>query len=175
MRRVLDIDVGLLDTVDEQHPSGRAVEVAQQLDGAAQSCAHATTSSVGVAPGSTGTSSGCACRVAPTDATMTQTMATHSRTLRCSPRKISPETAAKAGSIDISTLNTDARIRRSANSPSEYGSADDKSPMAAPRHSPDASTSRSPADRRPSGSAAIVPAASPSARPVAPEKTRPTR
>jgi hypothetical protein len=32
MGRVLDVDVGLFDTVDEQDPSGRTVEIAQQLD-----------------------------------------------------------------------------------------------------------------------------------------------
>src|SRR3954465_3196293 len=68
MRRVVDIDVRLLDAVDEKPPPGRAVGIAPQLDAAPQPRAHATTSSVGVAPGSTGTSSGWACRVAPTEA-----------------------------------------------------------------------------------------------------------
>src|SRR3954469_7695245 len=119
---VFVVHVGLLDAINEQNPPGGPIEIPKELDprngprsgSAADATAHTGPISVGVAPGSTGSSSRRAPRVAPTDAAMTQTTANHSLPRRCCERNTSPDTAARAGSSDMRTPNTDARIRRSA-------------------------------------------------------------
>ena len=66
------------------------------------------------------------------------------RQRRCWSRKTAPDSAAIAGSIDISTPNTAARSRRSAASSSEYGIAEDSTAIAAPLPRIDGRTSAEP-------------------------------
>jgi hypothetical protein len=63
---------------------------------------------------------------------MTQAMASHSTADRCWFSRIRPIRAATAGSRLIQTPKTRAGIRRSTSSSSQYGTTEDRTPIAAP-------------------------------------------